>query len=493
MSDVDLPEDPGQWPRDPYVLLGVKPQDDLVAIRRAYTKLIRRYKPEHFPEQFILLRSAYEHITSVRTSFDPGNDFGLSFPLQPMERTQERSQEDSQNSSEQQASQSATDKNSSSKLDEIWNLASRGLFEQALAELGNQSWQKSELVPVTLANYWITKLQFPAPDKPQAAKLLLKHLHLFRRMPNMMEVAQEELQFHASLVNQIDLSQCLEGLIDVDDMLDIVQLRWTAALRTLQFDLMVEDWSLVERIFRDDKSARAVLALTLLDFLAWSDDADHHAVVDTLNKYLRSDMSSEPIVAAGLERIDTLRSVAEELVSFRTQCSQWKEISQCVPLLWNDVTTEYSAKLCSWLLMAIHEPLEALRFFDDLQLYPYLSKFFVQRMQMLVGEANEFAEPALDRNSAAHFEVWKKREPTSIESELIEEFLSSYNNEPYPQFRLEIARFSLQNNIMPPKICGYIEERETIIASFFYFRFLEKIKFDTGLTSLTQSLCNCLF
>ena len=84
------------------------------------------------------------------------------------------------------------------------------------------------------------------------------------------------------------------------------------------------------------------------------------------------------------------------------------------------------------------------------------------------------------------------REPTSVDSELIEEFLSSYNNEPYAQFRIELARFSLQKNIMPPKICGYIEERESVIASFF-FLFLEKIKSDAGLASLTQVLCNCLF
>lgn len=56
----ELPEDLDQWPEDPFTLLGVTRGAEESTIRRAYTRLIRRFKPEHFPEHFRRLRDAYE-------------------------------------------------------------------------------------------------------------------------------------------------------------------------------------------------------------------------------------------------------------------------------------------------------------------------------------------------------------------------------------------------------------------------------------------------
>jgi hypothetical protein len=62
MSNDPLPDDPARWPNDPYALLGVERQVDRQELRRAYVRLIRRFKPEHFPEQFRRIRDAYESI-----------------------------------------------------------------------------------------------------------------------------------------------------------------------------------------------------------------------------------------------------------------------------------------------------------------------------------------------------------------------------------------------------------------------------------------------
>ncbi len=60
MNETSLPDDMAQWPRDPFRLLGVRPGGDKLELRRAYTRLIRRFKPEHFPDQFRRIREAYE-------------------------------------------------------------------------------------------------------------------------------------------------------------------------------------------------------------------------------------------------------------------------------------------------------------------------------------------------------------------------------------------------------------------------------------------------
>jgi hypothetical protein len=55
-----LPDDPRQWPDDPFRLLGVEPPATEQDLKRAYARLIRRFKPEHHPEEFRRVREAYE-------------------------------------------------------------------------------------------------------------------------------------------------------------------------------------------------------------------------------------------------------------------------------------------------------------------------------------------------------------------------------------------------------------------------------------------------
>jgi hypothetical protein len=54
MNSPDLPDDPRRWPGDPFELLGVARGAVEIEIKRAYTRLIRRFKPEHHPEEFRL-------------------------------------------------------------------------------------------------------------------------------------------------------------------------------------------------------------------------------------------------------------------------------------------------------------------------------------------------------------------------------------------------------------------------------------------------------
>src|SRR5262245_46628642 len=56
----ELPDDVRGWPTDPFRLLGVDRTAPEAELKRAYTRLIRRFKPEHFPEQFRRVREAYE-------------------------------------------------------------------------------------------------------------------------------------------------------------------------------------------------------------------------------------------------------------------------------------------------------------------------------------------------------------------------------------------------------------------------------------------------
>jgi len=74
MSESELPDDVDEWPADPFAVLGVRPGDDDAVIKRAYTRLIRRFKPEHHPDQFRRVREAYETCLERSQWYRPDSD-----------------------------------------------------------------------------------------------------------------------------------------------------------------------------------------------------------------------------------------------------------------------------------------------------------------------------------------------------------------------------------------------------------------------------------
>jgi hypothetical protein len=86
MDEPALPDDPRDWPTDPFTLLGVARGIGETDLKRAYTRLIRKYKPEHAPEEFRRIREAYEAIIEMsRWYWDspPIRDVFLSPPFEP--------------------------------------------------------------------------------------------------------------------------------------------------------------------------------------------------------------------------------------------------------------------------------------------------------------------------------------------------------------------------------------------------------------------------
>ena len=84
-----LPDDPARWPADPHELLGVPRDVNPRDLRRAYTKLIRAYKPEQFPEQFRRIRAAYEAALRLAEFFGAARGLATELP-EPASLSRER-------------------------------------------------------------------------------------------------------------------------------------------------------------------------------------------------------------------------------------------------------------------------------------------------------------------------------------------------------------------------------------------------------------------
>lgn len=64
MAESHLSDNISEWPQDHYALLNVPHNVNELDLKRAYTRLIRIYKPDREPEKFARIRQAYEQLTS---------------------------------------------------------------------------------------------------------------------------------------------------------------------------------------------------------------------------------------------------------------------------------------------------------------------------------------------------------------------------------------------------------------------------------------------
>ncbi len=75
---------------DPHEVLGLPADCDDEAIRRRYLELVRQYAPEHHPERFAAIRSAYESLRDLNTRlrfrlFEAGKKENIDALLEELE------------------------------------------------------------------------------------------------------------------------------------------------------------------------------------------------------------------------------------------------------------------------------------------------------------------------------------------------------------------------------------------------------------------------
>lgn len=475
MSDSKLPDDPAQWPTDPFDLLGVGQHDDLTAVRRAYTRLIRRFKPEHYPDQFRRLRSAYESILNFR-QMDASEHFE---PVQVVSSPRE--------SGDQRARIDPTER-PVNKSQQLWALASQGEFDRALVGLRDHPWERSQIGSAALMEYWITKLKNPHPHSELPCKILLRNLQHFRRLPKVLQLAADELRLHPALAREIDLEMCVDGLLDCDDVLDLLQLRWQAALRCSQFQLIAQDWRFLSLHYFEHQSLRAAIALTAVDFLIWSTARSDQDLVRELTSDLESTIGLKQFKALDMDRLDQLVLLCNELIAFVEERPQWLSMSNWVSRMWNDMDSDFATDATEWLARARNDSSEALEFFDDVRPFDQLSQYFVRQFEFLIVKMNEHASPGWSDSQPWLQSQWQSTEPTMTEVEQIEIFLSGYEDEAYGKFRVKLAHFAIENQINPRKVVCYTESHDTGIAYFFRLLFANEIRRDHGLAAVVKLL-----
>lgn len=264
-----LPEDVNRWPMDPETLLGVRSDISRRDLKRAYARLIRRYKPEHAPEEFRRLRAAYEELDRelewkerfqpyrVQDSDDEADDSNTVNDRVPTIHIRITNDELDQDVGE-------TTDNSDGRLeigtvvfekssDQFWQMALDG-GDLKIVYDGILNWSRrrssSEVDYARL--YWLLTLKSDLePDRDPCAWLtegIREHGANTRLMP----MLDTEVRRRGGQVPLILEDGVLAGNYAVNRLVDLADLRWFAARRQGRFDVIGEDFKLIKRRFLDE-------------------------------------------------------------------------------------------------------------------------------------------------------------------------------------------------------------------------------------------------
>jgi hypothetical protein len=256
MSASRLPENLSEWPRDPYAVLGVQFGIDPRELRRAYTQLIRSYKPEHFPEHFRRIRAAYEavlrHITFFGAAAASRPVPAESLPAEeapPLERRGPDLME---------------------QMQTHWELACREQESEAYRGMRVLYEQHPDCAELCMRLYWVLRLAPEVDAIRKPCDWLVAGLRANEFTGPLRELYRRELAENPEYAGDDAAAGLLMHIASSTQVIDLAGWRWLAAARLECWEWIIDDVAaLREQVSDADPERWARLLMSAVDYLAW--------------------------------------------------------------------------------------------------------------------------------------------------------------------------------------------------------------------------------
>jgi hypothetical protein len=353
MSEAPLPDDLARWPHDPYALLGISRRASPAEVRRAYTRLIRFYKPEHFPEQFRRIRVAYEAVLGHAERAAPprteaGDDVGCPAPDEPvLPLHREAAPEEA--------------------LDQLWQRASAGEEVAAYQGLRRLAAQYPGHTAIRLRLYWLL-LAAPELDVPRSRfDWLVEGLLYTGCTGPLRELYREEV---ADIPNEAwsdRYDRLLACDLAPDRLAELAEWRWRAGVRLECWpELTADIAALRPRLLPTEETAWVRLLFVLVEELAWSLDDNAAALLGECLREVEQHAHLAHRHGFDFSRLDFLRSVRQGWQALQSRRVPGV-LLRFIPLSWTRPFAEYRARLEGLLERISNSPQEWLDHFNTVQ------------------------------------------------------------------------------------------------------------------------------
>jgi hypothetical protein len=299
-----LPPELERWPANPYALLGVTPAVAPRDLKRAYTQLIRIYKPEQFPEHFRRLRAAYESILRCTPNFTdaskpdaPGSQIILQFKA-PVERNNQITSDDEQ---------------WTKSVDELWEMACNALESPAYERLRSLHDRHPGHPDLCARLYWLLALA-PEVDPVRAPEDWLAEGMMSGGLAGPLgELYRRELLLNPTEATSQRCARLLGAPANAGVLASFVEARWRAAAWLADASPMVaaDLEQLRPRIEREDHDVWIGLLLPAIEHLLWSQNAVLRQIANELKAEVERDIHSHRRMDAALDRLEMSTEIAD--------------------------------------------------------------------------------------------------------------------------------------------------------------------------------------
>jgi hypothetical protein len=372
MSDQRLPEDPDQWPIDPFVLLGVNHGSTRKVVRRAYARLIRVYKPEHFPKQFRRIRDAYE-LLDQRLAWLESSRMAETESGSPAESPEIAATEGSREASENEGivDVSPTSERATSQ-DQIgpWQKARQGELTEAYHHCALLAQQGGADEGLFVRLYWMLRLATELEPARDARDWLVAGLRrcgfcgrlfdLYRR--ELLDDPQEALQ---SRCDEVIGFSGHRGLLA-----ELVIARWNGAAKRERWDIIAKDLAELRGRMQNEPSVWGRLLLAAIDHLAWSKQDEPREVLAACQVEVELLAEHWLPIAGELDQRDTLLELVHacDQLRFLTNLpTEWrKSLRSLISSSWNKPLESYRRCLIEVLAPLVQNPILGMEWLDRL-------------------------------------------------------------------------------------------------------------------------------
>ncbi len=311
-SEHDLPSDIHKWPSDPRTLFGLDSKASRRDLKRAYTKLIRQFKPEHSPDQFRRLREAFEQLdqqlewreqfeeryaTLQNTELDSGptseqttiTATSNSPDGTPPSDLVAASKNDVSQESDHESSRETGHSTHHHDADHFWQQALDGGDLKIVYSKLKEEAAKRTLSDVDYARlYWLLTVQPDLQTDRDPCTWLVEGLRRHGQHTRLLPILDIDVQRRLGQVPVLLNDELLDSNFSIRQLVELVGLRWIAARQQSRFELIGADlWRLQNRFLDAPNEWHAILCSAVKNLvLVLSDSAS--AKLKDIRKELKS-------------------------------------------------------------------------------------------------------------------------------------------------------------------------------------------------------------
>ena len=437
----ELPDDISKWPASPWLILGLDRSASKSDVRKAYAKLVRRFRPDSHAAEFQRINQAYELLRTL--SSNPGGSVPQrGVPTRPADSRSPESAEkqkkvaSASGEAEQEVSESADE--SFDTFDAI-SAFREGSVQEAWASL-SQRYERSPSTEVAIARYWLLVLA-PEVDEERTPLKVLKHaMRTSGFDPTLARLLQRELIQSPKEMPSKEVEEVLK-LVPVRMRSGLLLDRWKKLAEVHAWDTIKSD---LEQQRSDFVNGHPLLwinmMVSIVGVAAWDVTEPSRSLVKTVRSEIDEYPELQIQAATELERLDRL----DGLLASRSKIANalvpdvHATIRASIPRLWLRGTTR------------IDELIRLSLEFEN------KSSFRLTR----IDSATKRSPPEVN----FILEVYEEELPVSPfpppdVAERIEQFYVLTGDRKYSSFRHKAADFCVAEFVFPRWIASVIEEK----------------------------------